>query len=84
MGAIHTKFYFNLLRFIATRIRLEANFEQLKLKFQSTSKNRVNDLKQIYHYGHMKSNIGRMLAFVRFVEELRLTEGEWDELYSYL
>lgn len=84
MGAIHSKLYLNLLRFLAVRLRFQVNFDQLKLKFESCSKNRVKDLKELYKYGQIRNNLGRRLAFVRFVEELRLTEREWEEMYSLL
>ena len=29
-------------------------------------------------------NWGRMMYFIRFAEELKLTEEEWDELFKFL
>ena len=84
MGLLHSRLYFNLLRCIATRIHFQVNFDQMVLAFKSSSKHRVRDLKLIYDHGEMGNNMGRRLTFFRFMEEIQLTDGEWDEICSLI
>ena len=45
---------------------------------------RVFNLKLVFEQVQTKHITERLLAFIRFADELKLSEEEWDELYLFL
>ena len=84
MGLIYSKCYFKALRILSIHIRFKVDFNQMTLEFKNRSINRLEDLKSIYKHGEMNKNFGRKLAFLRFMEELQLTEREWGEMFTMI
>jgi len=84
IGAIQSRLYFRVLRFLCARIDFGLQFKQLTIEFKNNSKHRIRDLKEIYDCAEMNAHMGRTLAFFRFLEELELTEKEWNEIYDFI
>ena len=84
MGQSPSRFYFYGLKLIASQLVCPSNLNKVVTEFHNHSRHRTKDLKMIYLEGQMKANIGRMLIYFRFIEELKLTEEEWEELYQFL
>ena len=76
--------YYRSLVLIANRLTFPVMWGELISRFQTLSLRRVHDLKQIYSEGEMSANMGRLLVFLRFVNELKLTNREWEELFQFL
>ena len=83
MGLLLSRLRFLSLRLIANHQRYPIVFHKLVSEFQSHSRHRLSDLKMIYQEGEINANIGRQLIFIHFLQELKLTEEEWEEVYRF-
>ena len=79
-----SRIYFYGLKLIASQLICPSNVNKMVTDFRNHSRHRVRDLKMVFLEGQMKANIGRMLIYFRFLEELKLTEKEWEEVYQFL
>ena len=84
MGLSQSRVYFHCLKLIASQLICPLEFDKMVSEFQCGSHDRVNELKLIFVDGKLNANIGRLLTFLRFLQELKLTEEEWEEMYQFL
>lgn len=78
--------YFNILRTLALTIHFNINWSNMVREFKKNvaTNNKIKTLKLIFAEANTKSNMGRLLACIRFAEKLQLTEREWEQLFQYL
>lgn len=65
-------------------MKFEIDWKKEVTKFQQSIGNRVMNLKLVFEQVETDANMWRFFAFIRFAEELKLTEEEWAELYLFL
>lgn len=83
LSSLKTVSYFRSLRYLARRMNFEIEWEKEIEKFHQIHGTRLNNLKLVFNQVGTENNITRLLAFVRFAEELKLSEEEWAELYIF-
>ena len=44
----------------------------------------ISNLKELHSEVFLKVNLGRLLVFLKFAEELELTQEEWGQLYAVI
>ena len=87
MGIIQSfiRIKFNHHRMIARAI-VPPSKEITSLKKNILRPPRVNNfkLKELHSEVFLKVNLGRLLVFLKFAEDLELTQEEWGQLYAVI
>ena len=89
MGSFYSilnRVYFDILRTIARNIHFNINWSTMVREFEHNvvPNKKVKTLILIFAEVNTKYNLGRLLACLRYAEELQLTEREWEQLFRYL
>ena len=86
MGITLSVCKFRALRFIARQLNYDIDWDVEVKKFTSclVPGTRVFNLKFVFEQVQTNHSTDRLLAFIRFADELKLSEEEWDELYIFL
>ena len=56
----------------------------LKKTFCDLSGSTISKLKELHSEVFLKVNLGRLLVFLKFAEDLELTQEEWGQLYAVI
>ena len=56
----------------------------LKKTFCDLLGSTISKLKELYSEVFLKVNLGRLSVFLKFVEDLELTQEEWGQLYAVI
>ena len=83
--SVMNKVYFQILRAIARNIHFNINWSTMVRDFEHNvvPRKKVKTLILLFDEVNKKFNLGRLLACIRYAEELQLTEGEWEQLFRY-
>ena len=87
MGIIQSfiRIKFNHHRMIARAIvRPSKEITSLKKKFCDLPGSTIFKLKERHSEVFLKVNLGRLLVFLQFAEDLELTQEEWGQLYAVI
>ena len=56
----------------------------LKKTFCDLPGSKISKLKELHSEVFLKVNLGRLLVFLKFAEDLELTQEEWGQLYAVI
>ena len=56
----------------------------LKKTFCNLSGSTISKLKELHSEVFLKVTLGRLLVFLKFAEDLELTQEEWGQLYAVI
>ena len=76
---------FSLYRAQAKTLKVSSSeMEMLQQKFKDLPGSSLEKLKQLHSEVFTKVHWGRLLVFLNFVQQLRLTDEEWEQLFHFL
>ena len=76
---------FNHYRMIARAIVPPSKeITSLKKTFCDLPGSTISKLKELHSEVFLKVNLGRLLVFLKFAEDLELTQEEWGQLYAVI
>ena len=76
---------FCLYRAQAKTLKVSSSeIEKLKQKFKDLPGSSLEKLKELHSEVFSKINWGRLVVFLNFADQLRLTEEEWELLFNFL
>ena len=76
---------FNHYRMIARAIvPASKEITSLKKTFCDLPGSTISKLKELHSEVFLTVNLGRLLVFLKFAEELELTQEEWGQLYAVI
>ena len=81
LSVLRIKFY--LFRLVARNIPSN-EISSLKEKFCELPGSMLDKLKALHSEVFSEINWGRLVVFLNFVEQLALTEEEWEQLFHFL
>ena len=87
MGIIQSfiRIKFNHYRMIARAIVAPSReITSLQKTFCDLPGSTVSKLKELHSEVFLKVNLGRLLVFLKFAEDLELTQEEWGQLYAVI
>ena len=87
MGIIQSfiRIKFNHYRMIARAIVPPSReITSLQKTFCDLPGSTVSKLKELHSEVFLKVNLGRLLVFLKFAEDLELTQEEWGQLYAVI
>ena len=87
MGIIQSfiRIKFNHYRMIARAIVFPSReITSLKKTFCDLPGSTISKLKELHSEVFLKVNLGRLLVFLKFAEDLELTQEEWGQLYAVI
>ena len=80
-----TRIKFNHYRMIARAIVPPSKeITSLKKTFCDLPGSTISKLKELHSEVFLTVNLGRLLVFLKFAEELELTQDEWGRLYAVI
>ena len=65
-------------------IPLSKEIKSLKKTFCHLPGSTISKLKELHSEVFLKVNLGRLLVFLKFAEDLELTQEEWGQLYAVI
>jgi len=75
----------SLYRAQAKRLKVSSSdMEELKQKFKDLPGSSLEKLKELHSEVFSKVNLGRLVVFLNFADQLGLTEEEWELLFNFL
>ena len=89
MGIIQSfiRIKFNHYRMIARARAIvppSREITSLKKTFCDITGSTISKLKELHSEVFLKVNLGRLLVFLKFAEDLELTQEEWGQLYAVI
>ena len=81
MGIIKLYYYRMIARVIVPPSK---KIMSLKKTFCVLPGSTISKLKELHSEVFLKVNLGRLLVFLKFAEDLELTQEEWGQLYAVI
>ena len=66
------------------RNNVSQEITSLKKTFCDLPGSKISKLKELHSEVFLKVNLGRLLVFLKFAEDLELTQEEWGQLYAVI